>query len=192
MTEARWLYARAALRDYVRHTLYADLPIGTPWPPLRLPRLSRVGVTEEDVYASRPGAGDERFDEAGQTLGPRGIASGPATDNPTLEQAASADAGWRAYLERELADAPDAALEIDRATVLIGAERIGSRYWRAIYELGHRCNVKQVALTRQTTTRAVKAESAQALDELLRVLYRASERPSDYSHNFTSVAVLRA
>ncbi|HEY8742807.1 MAG TPA: hypothetical protein VIU62_06900, partial [Chloroflexota bacterium] len=79
MTEARWLYARAALRDYVRYSLYADLPFGTPWPKLRLPRLSRVGVTEGDIYASRPGADDPRFDEDGKPV-PRGLASGPSTD----------------------------------------------------------------------------------------------------------------
>jgi len=176
MTEPRWLCARAALRDYVRYTLYAELPFGTSWPALRLPRLIRVGVTDGDIYASRPGSDDERFDESGKSLGPRGIASGPATDNPTLEQAASADAGWRAYLERELADAPDTALLIDRDTVLIAAERIGSRYWRALFDLGHRSNVKRVALDRGLTVGAVKLESTAALDALLARLYRQSEQ----------------
>lgn len=174
MNSARWLTARAAARDYIRHTLYADLPLGTIYPALCLPRLAPIGVTEGDIYASRPGSDDPTFDEAGNPVPRQSIGRGPKTDDPTGAQAGSADAGWRDYLHREIGQAPDTAIELDRDTVLLHVGKVGSRYWRALYDLGHREMPKRLALKRGCSVGAVKVESRQALDALLERLYRVS------------------
>lgn len=175
MTPARWLLARATLRDYVRHTLYADLPLGVAKPPLWLPRLDgKPTLSDEDIYAARRGADDATVNDAGEPVRTSGI--GATIADPTGEQAGSV-AGWRAYAERELAGeggelAPQ--LRFEHETVVREVARTGSRYWRSLYDLGHRANVKKLAFTRGCSASAVRAEGRQALDALLQQLYRMS------------------
>jgi hypothetical protein len=172
---------RAALRAYVRWTLYAEAPARQTAPALSLPRLDTAVVSEADVYAARPGSDDPRLDPDGRPrprapVERRGVPTlgrGPTSHDPVGMQAGNAGA-WRRYLQDELTNQP-ATLQFERDTVKALVQRLSPRDQQAIWDIGNRVT-KEAATAHRCSPGAIKLAAKDALDRLLALLYASPKR----------------
>ncbi|MCL4544901.1 MAG: hypothetical protein M1118_09955 [Chloroflexi bacterium] len=171
---------RRTLREYIRWTLYAAIPQGSA-PALSLSWLGCATATDADVYSSRPGRGDSRFDERGRPQprqfveieGTAVLMRGPTPVETVTLQASQADS-WRAYIQEELRHS-EGMLRFERDTVMQLVQRLTPRQQQAIWDIAHRSSAES-ALHHRCSPAAIKVAIREALDTLLGLLYSSVGR----------------
>lgn len=147
--------AREQAKDYVKYTLYIDLPPGIEHLDLVLPPLpeDRPVVDDDDIYGLQ-----RRGDTTRRALG--------HIDDPTASTALTAD-------KRKAPEVP--RRRIQHAHVVAMVDRLSAQDRQMIWSLGN-LTVKAAALMLNCTRGTAHKHTVRALTALVELLYRYSAR----------------
>lgn len=149
--------AREEVKDYVKYTLYLELPPGIDHLDLVLPPLpeDRPVVDDDEVYGLQ-----RRGDTTRRALGHIG--------DPTASTALTAD-------KRRAPETP--RRRISHAHMLVMVDKLSAYDRQLIWNLGN-LTVKASALALHCTRATVHGHTVKALDALVKLLYKHSARPA--------------
>jgi len=149
--------ARDEAKDYVKYTLYIELPPGIDRLDLVLPPLpeDRAVVDDDDVYGLQ-----RRGDTTRRALG--------HISDPTASTALSAD-------KRRAPEVPRRRIQHAQVAALV--DKLNAQDRQLIWHLGN-TSMKAAALSLSYTRGTVHKHTVKALEALVELLYKHSARPA--------------